>query len=153
MFFFSSRRRHTSCALVTGVQTCALPIFSLALALTGGGALSLAYGLVAGSLTSAVAAHLLRPGLLLLRPSLRHWRTVLKFGCQSSALAALTELGNQMPSIAAGRLLGIEAAGLLHRATSTIQIYRKGVLEGLIDRKGTRLNSSHSCAARMPSSA
>src|SRR3546814_8943612 len=25
-FFFSSRRRHTSCALVTGVQTCALPI-------------------------------------------------------------------------------------------------------------------------------
>src|SRR3546814_5409192 len=25
-FFFSSRRRHTSCALVTGAQTCALPI-------------------------------------------------------------------------------------------------------------------------------
>src|SRR3546814_16835929 len=28
-FFFSSRRRHTRCALVTGVQTCALPIFFL----------------------------------------------------------------------------------------------------------------------------
>src|SRR3546814_9208452 len=27
-FFFSSRRRHTSCALVTGVQTCALPIYA-----------------------------------------------------------------------------------------------------------------------------
>src|SRR3546814_6333199 len=26
MLFFSSRRRHTRCALVTGVQTCALPI-------------------------------------------------------------------------------------------------------------------------------
>src|SRR3546814_4751243 len=26
--FFSSRRRHTICALVTGVQTCALPILS-----------------------------------------------------------------------------------------------------------------------------
>src|SRR3546814_8795207 len=26
LFFFASRRRHTSCALVTGVQTCALPI-------------------------------------------------------------------------------------------------------------------------------
>src|SRR3546814_276425 len=26
IFFLSSRRRHTSCALVTGVQTCALPI-------------------------------------------------------------------------------------------------------------------------------
>src|SRR3546814_4211005 len=34
VFFFSSRRRHTSCALVTGVQTCALPIFA-----SGGGAL------------------------------------------------------------------------------------------------------------------
>src|SRR3546814_10887028 len=28
-FFFSSRRRHTRCALVTGVQTCALPISGL----------------------------------------------------------------------------------------------------------------------------
>src|SRR3546814_9523527 len=27
-FFFSSRRRHTRCALVSGVQTCALPISS-----------------------------------------------------------------------------------------------------------------------------
>src|SRR3546814_20149304 len=29
LFFFSSRRRHTRCALVTGVQTCALPILVL----------------------------------------------------------------------------------------------------------------------------
>src|SRR3546814_10470706 len=35
--FFSSRRRHTRCALVTGVQTCALPIFAagVRLPLTG----------------------------------------------------------------------------------------------------------------------
>src|SRR3546814_20574993 len=32
LFFFSSRRRHTRCALVTGVQTCALPIFIGAIA-------------------------------------------------------------------------------------------------------------------------
>src|SRR3546814_6933413 len=30
-FFFSSRRRHTRCALVTGVQTCALPIYESAI--------------------------------------------------------------------------------------------------------------------------
>src|SRR3546814_17968129 len=29
VFFFSSRRRHTRCALVTGVQTCALPIWRI----------------------------------------------------------------------------------------------------------------------------
>src|SRR3546814_4846520 len=34
-FFFSSRRRHTRCALVTGVQTCALPIFSTTTNLAG----------------------------------------------------------------------------------------------------------------------
>src|SRR3546814_3158931 len=31
IFFFSSRRRHTRCALVTGVQTCALPICDMTL--------------------------------------------------------------------------------------------------------------------------
>src|SRR3546814_6367374 len=31
-FFFSSRRRHTRCALVTGVQTCALPIWNMMMA-------------------------------------------------------------------------------------------------------------------------
>src|SRR3546814_13422354 len=35
-FFFSSRRRHTRCALVTGVQTCALPISALRKAIDNG---------------------------------------------------------------------------------------------------------------------
>src|SRR3546814_1117408 len=35
---FSSRRRHTRCALVTGVQTCALPICAVAVDLGGAGA-------------------------------------------------------------------------------------------------------------------
>src|SRR3546814_7904690 len=34
MFFFSSRRRHTRCALVTGVQTCALPILFAAIVIS-----------------------------------------------------------------------------------------------------------------------
>src|SRR3546814_9790584 len=38
VFFFASRRRHTRCALVTGVQTCALPIFSVSTRPNGGGA-------------------------------------------------------------------------------------------------------------------
>src|SRR3546814_11424024 len=35
-FFFSSRRRQTWCALVTGVQTCALPIWMFPMAVTAG---------------------------------------------------------------------------------------------------------------------
>src|SRR3546814_5861043 len=37
VFVFSSRRRHTRCALVTGVQTCALPIFTFLVAGECGG--------------------------------------------------------------------------------------------------------------------
>src|SRR3546814_6588516 len=47
-FFFSSRRRHTRCALVTGVQTCALPILELARALQIAAKPLLAVGILAG---------------------------------------------------------------------------------------------------------
>src|SRR3546814_6516230 len=39
VFFFSSRRRHTRGALVTGVQTCALPILSIHTVAAGGGSI------------------------------------------------------------------------------------------------------------------
>src|SRR3546814_10718159 len=43
-FFFSSRRRHTRCALVTGVQTCALPIsWMFTMLVTGIGLLVVLY--------------------------------------------------------------------------------------------------------------
>src|SRR3546814_2094772 len=53
LFVFSSRRRHTRCALVTGVQTCALPISGpvLALASTLAGNL-----LLVGSLSNLIVA-------------------------------------------------------------------------------------------------
>src|SRR3546814_4530947 len=43
-FFFSSRRRHTRCALVTGVQTCALPIYTYVLGAFNPGMTRLASG-------------------------------------------------------------------------------------------------------------
>src|SRR3546814_10632139 len=44
--FFSSRRRHTSCALVTGVQTCALPISPQIAGVAGSGGLGLCFGFI-----------------------------------------------------------------------------------------------------------
>src|SRR3546814_2725362 len=49
LFFFSSRRRHTRCALVTGVQTCALPIFMA--------------GIVGGVLSGMMRLELAHPGV------------------------------------------------------------------------------------------
>src|SRR3546814_16449334 len=48
VFFFSSRRRHTRCALVTGVQTCALPISFLD-AVVAAAALAIGEEIVAGA--------------------------------------------------------------------------------------------------------
>src|SRR3546814_6755079 len=55
-FFFSSRRRHTRCALVTGVQTCALPI-SFGTAENAGYTLYYATNIVFTGLAVAVAFH------------------------------------------------------------------------------------------------
>src|SRR3546814_2775410 len=49
VFFFSSRRRHTRCALVTGVQTCALPILGREVeAVLGGEAVEVVGAFAAG---------------------------------------------------------------------------------------------------------
>src|SRR3546814_796359 len=54
-FFFSSRRRHTRCALVTGVQTCALPIYGVTQA-NGTDAVSPSTLFQAASIAKMVAA-------------------------------------------------------------------------------------------------
>src|SRR3546814_4097659 len=59
-FFFSSRRRHTRCALVTGVQTCALPIYFHSVTGPGGGA---AVTQVAPGQTKSFTFKALHPGL------------------------------------------------------------------------------------------
>src|SRR3546814_10281972 len=68
VFFFSSRRRHTRCALVTGVQTCALPISGFRVALTArqeawAGPL---FGTVNGVLTGMTGSYVV-PGIMFLQ--------------------------------------------------------------------------------------
>src|SRR3546814_1869902 len=54
-FFFSSRRRHTRCALVTGVQTCALPIFRLLIGRGAGG--DVLEGVPENAITAGLLVH------------------------------------------------------------------------------------------------
>src|SRR3546814_3944218 len=58
-FFFSSRRRHTRCALVTGVQTCALPISFDRLRATGSAASCFALAKRGGLPVNAAAMSIL----------------------------------------------------------------------------------------------
>src|SRR3546814_1004996 len=62
LLFFSSRRRHTRCALVTGVQTCALPIWFGLRALRSAHAVSKTFSTEkAKGLWAGMAAHSIMP--------------------------------------------------------------------------------------------
>src|SRR3546814_15985057 len=67
MLFFSSRRRHTRCALVTGVQTCALPILKPLLQDQG-----LAASVAPAWRPRWLPGRLLVPGVLLVQLHRRH---------------------------------------------------------------------------------
>src|SRR3546814_2297238 len=108
LFFFSSRRRHTRCALVTGVQTCALPISDRM------GGLDRAFGRrVVGSETQIdemldeIGAHL---------------------GCDDRRMY-------RVDANAGAELRALDRRSLGQQAHRTFG--------GVIDRKSTRLNSSH----------
>src|SRR3546814_13956811 len=78
IFFFSSRRRHTRCALVTGVQTCALPIFP------DGRSLDLGRMVATDpSGASGLADRIDKP-----------WGSIVKAGMLSSLFGSGTEFGN-----------------------------------------------------------
>src|SRR3546814_3368240 len=124
-FFFSSRRRHTSCALVTGVQTCALPIWPSA------GGLSVLELVKAGGwpmipllLLSAVALAIIVERFWALRR-----KAVLPPGL-GGEVRAWASRGNTDPAHI-DSLRGNSPLGA--------------------DRKSTRLNSSDICASRIPS--
>src|SRR3546814_3557671 len=107
-FFFSSRRRHTRCALVTGVQTCALPIYD---------------------------------------PQIG--QRIADFGPLIEAEAAHDPVGQADRNEAVLELAGLELGAdqdraiLRPAAAGDMRLDPFADEAGLLDRKSTRLNSSH----------
>src|SRR3546814_585192 len=85
-FFFSSRRRHTRCALVTGVQTCALPILMIVIQI----ALSIA---------------------LILAMRTLNWPTTFQAAGPAIALSLALGLASVLKARLLGRLLGAPVSG------------------------------------------
>src|SRR3546814_4916264 len=112
-FLLSSRRRHTRCALVTGVQTCALPISD---------------EITRDALENLIELTLHRRRIADIDfPALRDDRRPVFIG----GLAALA---------------GVFDTLQIERMQTSDRALREGVLHdlfGRLDRKSTRLNSSH----------
>src|SRR3546814_2233160 len=121
-FFFSSRRRHTRCALVTGVQTCALPISTRVHIAPQVHATARSDLALAGNERLGVHGlrHVVAPG-----QRVQSAEQVRHEGC-ARALAEIPRTRDEL-----------------------VEHIAAGMTE---DRKSTRLNSNHSCASRMPSS-
>src|SRR3546814_5051074 len=107
--FFTRRRRHTRCALVTGVQTCALPIFLVR---------------HAAAQRRAAAAD-----LMLARKTSNRRQALVDGGAVSQAQVDESDTGRSRAEA------GIAASG------ATLDAQRQRI--SLLDRKSTRLNSSH----------
>src|SRR3546814_6678627 len=124
-FFFSSRRRHTRCALVTGVQTCALPIY-----------LTLTSRVLYGDYDK------------LYRNAFPVTPVTSRGGVQSVGLEAYSDPTTRKNLLNQNDLVWRVTTGpvrhvLLAGFEISDQRTRNQRINGFLDRKSTRLNSSH----------
>src|SRR3546814_6937029 len=125
-FFFSSRRRHTRCALVTGVQTCALPIWA------------------PGSWRQHEARQMPRyadaAALARVESELQGYPPLVFAG-------EARELKSQLAQVAAGKAFLLQggdcAESFAEFHPNNIRDTFRVLLQMAVDRKSTRLNSSH----------
>src|SRR3546814_3874142 len=119
IFFFASIGRHTSCALVTGVQTCALPISA--------GAVAAALGIATGSFLHGLAAALGVAALLATAP---WFFEILRFaGAAYLVYLGLRALRAAVKPTAADDTLPTAAAA------SPLRVYHQAVITNLLNPK------------------
>jgi O-antigen/teichoic acid export membrane protein len=94
----------------------------------GFGAVGLAWAGLAGTVATAATAFIRRPETRMFRPSLAEWRGVLRFGGIAGATNILNTLYQTLPQLLLGRFSGMEAAGLLARATAVAQLPERAVV-------------------------
>src|SRR3546814_7320266 len=136
LFFFSSRRRHTRCALVTGVQTCALPISPFAHRIAS--SVRAGLSMLQAGLDSAVAFDPAQ--------SERIFQVLLS---DLGEVVYLPRLMHHLKSAAPGislRILQLPREGYrdaLEAGDADLAIGFLPALTAGLDRKSTRLKSSH----------
>ena len=101
---------------------------SISLALAGFGENSLAVGAVLTNLVTGLGAWLARPGRSLLRPGFSAWRSVLKFGGQSSIAGFVTSVSMDANDLVVGKLLGFHPVAMLSRAQGLMNLFHRDLM-------------------------
>ena len=116
---------------------------SVACAYKGLSYMSLAWGSIAGSITSLLVALYYRPPGLPKLPGFREIPRIASFGGHMSAVTILSEISQVAPDLILGRTQGMAAVGLFSRAQGVIRIFHQAVLAGLSPVLGPYLAAIH----------
>lgn len=102
---------------------------AILLAATGWGAMSLAWGCVAGQLASAIVAGLCRPRLQHFWPSCTGARNVFVFGSVVMAGTLLQQVSTNVASLITARFVSLEDMGLLSRCQSVSGLFGRLIMD------------------------
>ena len=103
---------------------------AIALALTGEGYRSLAWGSLAGAVFTLTVFLIARRDLVLLRPSLVEWRRVSGFGSINTAANLAAQIGVLSPAFVMGRLLGFADVAFYNRGHGLTRMFRDTIESG-----------------------
>jgi len=117
--------RFQSVALMRASAAVAGAVVSVVLAWQGAGAISMAYGSLASTVTNALLAVLMRPRGYPWLPGLKEVRSVLQFGTRLTGSTVLEAVSGSAPELLLGKLQSLTAVGLFSRANGLVTMYQR----------------------------
>jgi O-antigen/teichoic acid export membrane protein len=115
-------------AIVNLVATLAGAVTSVGLSWAGYGPLGLVTGTLVVSATTGFAAWWAQGERRLLRPGLSQWRSLSRFGAQSSVVGVVTSVSMDINDLAVGKLMGFEPVALLSRAQGLMNLFHRDLM-------------------------
>lgn len=109
-------------AALTGLGT------TLTLAYRGFGPNSMAFGAVASNIVTGAGAWLARSEHLVLTPGLKHWRSILRFGTQTSATSIVTTISMDINDLAVGKILGFAPVAIISRGQGLMNLFNRDLM-------------------------
>lgn len=132
-----------SAYFIAFAYTLVCPATVVTLAFHGWGVISMAWGAVVGNIAGTIASYIVRPQHIRLRPSLAGWRPIMRFGLLSAGGNLLAMLGDNVPSLVIGRVLGFTEVGLLSKANGLSAMFFNNVLAAFSPVAMAKLAQAH----------
>lgn len=115
-------------AVVNFAATLAGAIASVGLSWAGYGPIGLVIGTLVVSAVTGFGAWWVQGERRLLRPGLSQWRSLFKFGAQSSVVGIVTSVSMDINDLAVGKLMGFTPVAMLSRAQGLMNLFHRDLM-------------------------